>query len=342
MITIKEIAQLAGVSRGTVDRVLNHRGSVNPETTERVLRIVRELDYTPNAAAKRLSILKKQLRFSCILFDPIKNPFFLDLIAGIKSKQVAFADYGIHIQTFYTDIDDPESQIKAIDSAVSTKCDGLVITASNHPMIVDRLKSLTQSGLPIVTANNDIPECGRLAYVGSDDYKCGQTAGGIMRLITDMEANVGIVESSQWALSDQKRIEGFQNRVLSNDSRIKVVDIISNHNDEIVSYLKTKELIEIHPEINALYLCSVGIKGACRAVQEAGKKGKIKIICHDTTPSICSLIEDRTIAATIEQQPFIQGTKPLDILLDYISMGIRPKQDVFHTEIELKILENLH
>ena len=52
MATIKEIAALAGVSRGTVDRVLNHRGDVNPQTEEKIMKIVRALDYKPNKAGK--------------------------------------------------------------------------------------------------------------------------------------------------------------------------------------------------------------------------------------------------------------------------------------------------
>ena len=50
MATIKEIAALAGVSRGTVDRVLNDRGAVNPETAEKIRKIAKELDYKPNRA----------------------------------------------------------------------------------------------------------------------------------------------------------------------------------------------------------------------------------------------------------------------------------------------------
>lgn len=52
MVTIKEIADRAGVSRGTVDRVLNNRGKVNPEKEERVRRIAQELGYKPNVAGK--------------------------------------------------------------------------------------------------------------------------------------------------------------------------------------------------------------------------------------------------------------------------------------------------
>ena len=69
LLTMKDIAQLAGVSRGTVDRVLNNRGAVSPETAERIRSIMRAVNYTPNLAGKTLAIKKKQLRFGFILFD---------------------------------------------------------------------------------------------------------------------------------------------------------------------------------------------------------------------------------------------------------------------------------
>lgn len=59
MATIKEIATLAGVSRGTVDRVLNHRGDVNPQTEKKILQIIRDLDYKPNKAGIVLAAQKK-------------------------------------------------------------------------------------------------------------------------------------------------------------------------------------------------------------------------------------------------------------------------------------------
>ena len=59
MVTIKQIADLCGVSRGTVDRVINERGNVKPETKELVLSMAKKLGYKPNPAGKALSARKK-------------------------------------------------------------------------------------------------------------------------------------------------------------------------------------------------------------------------------------------------------------------------------------------
>ena len=62
MATIKEIADLAGVSRGTVDRVLNNRGAVNAKTAQKVLEIARALHYRPNKAGTALAAQKKNIK----------------------------------------------------------------------------------------------------------------------------------------------------------------------------------------------------------------------------------------------------------------------------------------
>ena len=69
MATIREIAELAGVSRGTVDRVLNHRGSVNPATAALINEIARKLDYKPNRAGMALAAQRKNLKLGVLLFD---------------------------------------------------------------------------------------------------------------------------------------------------------------------------------------------------------------------------------------------------------------------------------
>ena len=79
MATIKEIAELAGVSRGTVDRVLNHRGLVNPNTEKKVLEIAELLNYQPNKAGIALAAQKKKYVIGVLLFGE-DNPFFDEVI----------------------------------------------------------------------------------------------------------------------------------------------------------------------------------------------------------------------------------------------------------------------
>ena len=342
MPTIKEIARLAGVSRGTVDRVLNNRGSVSPRTAEKVKNIAQAVNYSPNLAGKTLAVKKKQLKFGYILFSSTtSNPFFLDLVRGIEDRAYALKEFGATVEVRYAAIDKPDLQVRLIDELIAEGIDGLAITPINHPTVEKKLKEIIKSGIPVVTANSDIPNCGRIAYVGSDYFKSGQTAAGIMNLICAGTANVGIIIGSAWVLCHSARVEAFQQRIAEAYPGIKIVGTEINNDDDLDSFFVTRRLLKKHPETDALFLAAAGVAGACRAVENLNLNGKIKIVSYDTTVTTCQLVKEGAIVATIAQQPFTQGAKPLDLLLDYLGMGINPDKECYYTKIEIKIKENI-
>jgi len=342
MPTIKEIAELAGVSRGTVDRVLNNRGAVNPDKKKKVLEIARALNYTPNLAGKTLAVRKKQLKFGYILFSSTSsNPFFLDVVNGIESRAAELSEYGVSVDIRYAVIGDASLEVKLINELIESGVAGLVITPINHPIVIERVRELSASGFPVVTANSDIPGSGRIAYVGSDYFKSGETAAGIMNMICAGSAKVGIVMGSPLVLCHSERVAGFTKRIKEEYTGIEIVDTEINHDDDIKSFVVTKRLLEEHSEITALFLVAAGVIGACRAVNELGLEGKLKVVSYDTTIASSELIKSGAIAVAITQEPFVQGAKPLDILLNYVGMGVKPEQELFYTALGIKIKENL-
>ena len=88
-VTIRQLARLSGVSIGTVSRALNGYADVNPETRERIMRLARELDYTPAAAARSLVTQRSHLVGVFLETgeghpDPFTNPFFYEVLVGLK------------------------------------------------------------------------------------------------------------------------------------------------------------------------------------------------------------------------------------------------------------------
>ena len=343
MATIKDIAGLAGVSRGTVDRVLNNRGSVKPETAKKIEDIAKALNYTPNLAGKTLAAKKKHLKFGFILFKGTNNSFFNEVMLGIEDRIKSLKEFGATVEVRFSTIDDPETQVKLIDELLAENINGLVITPISHPLVIEKLKKLTSSGFPVVTTNSDIPNCGRLAYVGSNYYKSGETAAGLMNLMGGNSAvNVGIILGSPLVLCHSERVAGFTNQVKKEYPHIKIIDTAINNDDDIESFSVTKQMLLNNPNINALYLAAAGVMGACRAVEDSGLKGKIKIVSYDAIPETIKLIEEGAILATIAQEPFTQGAKPLDILLEYTGLGVQPEKEYFYTKIEIRIKQNIH
>ena len=134
MATIREIAELAGVSRGTVDRVLNHRGSVNAATAALVNDIAKKLDYKPNRAGIALAAQRKMVRIGVVLFDT-GNPFFDEVWNSVLSKEEELNSYNCSVLKKKTGFSAQE-QLQAIAELEAEGIDGLVISPFNDTAVI--------------------------------------------------------------------------------------------------------------------------------------------------------------------------------------------------------------
>ena len=338
MATIKEIAALAGVSRGTVDRVLNHRGSVNPATAERIEKIARELDYKPNVAGLVLAAQKKKLKLGVILFSP-ENPFYLDVFEGVSSKAEELAGYNctVIVKQIASSV---EAQLNAIEELVAEEINGIALAPYNDSRIRDKINLLSEQGIPVVTLNTDIENTRRIAYVGSHYIKSGSTAAGLLRLMTHGEVHVGIITGSSNILCHTERIAGFTESLKPFSDTIHIAEIVEVHDDEFESYEKTTALLKKHPEINALYFVAGGVYGGCRSVKALGLQNQMRIVAYDMVPTTKELLRQGIISAVICQQPKLQGSKPLALLFTYLTTGELPDREQHYVAVDIRIREN--
>lgn len=338
MATLKEIADLAGVSRGTVDRVLNHRGCVNPQTEQRILEIVQALDYKPNKAGIVLAAQKKNLKLGVVLLGK-GTVFYDDILAGVHDKAAELDSYNCSVLIRQTEYD-LTKQLQAIDELIAEGINGLAISPYNDNAVREKIDELHTQGIPVVTLNTDIENSNRMAYVGSHFYRSGETAGGLMHLMTSGEVLIGIISGSQNVLCHTERIAGFRH-VIKSYERIRIIETINHNDDETQSYELTADMLKQHPEINALYFTAGGVYGGCRAVMDCGRHNNITVITYDMVKTTREFVESGLISATICQQPFLQGYKPLSLLFTYLTTGERPAVENDYVDIDIRIKENL-
>ncbi len=338
MVTIKEIAQMANVSRGTVDRVLNNRGSVKESTAQRVREIASSMGYTPNKAGIALAAQKRKIRIGVILFDT-ENPFFQTVMDGVLAKAEELAAYDASVLIRTTTFD-ASAQIRAMEELVQEGIHGLVLTPYVDERVVCKINALCEKGIPVVTTNTDIVGSKRLAYVGSDYFAGGRCAAGLMKLVTGGKANIGIITGSSQVLCHTDRIAGFMD-VLQDAPDMHVLDTLKNHDDEFESYEVTRYFLKTHPEADALFFAAGGLIGGCKAVINMNRTKDMHIICFDAQDTIRPMLENGLICATISQQPKKQGSLPLDILFEYLTTGRPPEKEIYYVESAILIKESL-
>lgn len=340
--TIKQIAELAGVSRGTVDRVLNNRGNVNPRTEEKIYEIAKALNYTPSRPGKTLALKKKQFKFGFILLGTAEgNPFYEEVLEGVREKAQELKEYGAAVEIRHAVLDDAASQAALIDELTALGIHGLAVMPIRHPLIEQKITSLTQQNIPVITVNSDLPDCGRLAYVGSNSFKSGETAAGLMARFCGGQAGIGIVLGSELIAGHADRTAGFISRLSDAYPNMRLIDKVYNQDDDIISFNETLGMLKRNPEINALFLASAGVRGACRALEQLNPDKQITVISFDLVPYTVRMVKQGVIAATLGQQPKIQGSKPLELLFDTLGFDILPDREYYYTDIEIRIAENL-
>ncbi|CCV64211.1 Transcriptional regulator, LacI family [Alteracholeplasma palmae J233] len=320
--TMKDIAKLAGVSQGTVDRVFNNRSGVNKETKELVLKIAKENNYQFNMYARALVNTNKNYKIGVVI-NSIGNDFFVNIIKGMKDSIKTYEQNGLSLNIIELKGYDVEEQIKAIEKIEYNKCDALVITPIDDPKIKEQL---TELNIPIVTINNDL-DVEKLAFVGCDYWNNGELAADTALFLKNIQS-ILIVTGSNKMSGHRLRVEGFISRINENFNE-KSINIIEGQDDDIETYKKVRDLLSTK-SIDLIYFAAGGIIGGLRAVKESNKE--IKIITVDETPYVVSEIKKNNIIATISQQPYLQGKKAIELAVQHcLFKSIPEDKNIFLT-----------
>lgn len=336
-VTIKEIAEKSGVSRGTVDRVLNGRGSVNAETEKHVKQVAQKLGYTPNKAGKALAAIKKNYNVGIVLCSE-GNDFFEEMIKGIKRAGAEAEEYGISYEIKTIKGFNLEKQISVIEE-MEDRIHFLILHAIHDNRIEKKIHDLMEKGIMVITVNTDVDNNERLCYVGSDGIKSGKTAAGMMGMITGGSARVLLATGNSQVLGHNERIWGFCGCLKERYKGITIAASIETEDDDAIAYERTLNILKGKPEITAVYVTAGASSGVCRAIREMGRNS-ITVISCDYPPSMESLLGDGQVKATICQQPFTQGKLSVELAVNYLVNGVIPEKKSYIMKNEIKIYEN--
>lgn len=339
MVTMRKIAEIAKVSRGTVDKVLNNRPGVSDEVRKRVMEIAEALNYRPNVIGKALANQRKSFLIGVIV-PPDTNPYFDDIKRGIYAAYEEVKDCGVKIIYQVMKSLEPNEQLHLIDFLVGKGISALTLNPINSTEVRDAIDRLVEQRIPVVTFTSDILESKRLCFVGLDVVKSGRVAGELMAKILQGRGKVAVVYGSRHILAHNLRIEGFT-AVIEQFPDITILEMVENLDRDDVSFEVTLSLLERHPDLDGLCLMSAGVGGAGKAIKLLNRGNQIKVISFDFVPDTVALVKEGVIDFTIGQNPFMQGYKPIKVLSDYLLFDRVPETDFFQMANDIRIRENI-
>jgi LacI family transcriptional regulator len=311
--TIVEVAQAAGVSIATVDRVLNNREGVKTRTRNLVLDAARRVGYLTDS--DRQAEQKKSQ-------DLVKLQFILPIgtnqfIQSLHDHLMSLADGrdGIDVRVTSLDNINPEqltAQIRNLPSDVQ----GLGVVAVDHPGVREAIRSISQRQVKVVTLVSDIHQVPRIAYVGIDNRAAGRLAGYLLRRFMgkNNSGKVALFTGSFSYRGHEEREMGFRNILSEESPMLQVVQLREIMDDEDRAYEEARGLLAAHPDVSAIYNVGAGTPGIAKALKECGMQHKIVFIGHEATASARELLLDGTLDAVIDQNPRVEAREALNIL----------------------------
>lgn len=332
--TIKHIAELANVSRGTVDRVLHERPGVNPEVRQRVLDIAEAVNYKTNLLGRSLATIRDEIKIGIIL-TPEHNPFVEAIKQGIEAAYREFHDYAFQVTVKLLDSLDPEEQYRILCDFEKDGVDGISMVPLDSDLIRDKINDLSGKGIPIVTFNSNLGDISNLCYVGQDHICGGACAGGLLGKLLPAGGKVAVIISSENLICHQERLQGFKEVFEERHPSLEIVSISENADRDDLAFQQAFEVIQKYPDLAGIYIAGGGIFGLAQALKATEKNGKIRTISHDFTENTVELLKDGTLDFALGQNPERQGFLLVSILFDYLMKEEKPSHHFIEMPIEI-------
>lgn len=311
-VRIKDIAERAKVSVGTVDRVLHNRGEVAQETRDLINKIIEELEYKPNIIASVLA-MKKPFQIGVLIPLPTdQNSYWKLHMYGIEAAVKELNHFGVAIQKYFFEISSEESLRLQYEQLVENRPDAVLmvpIFGESGKYITD---GLTVEKIPFSFIDT-LQEDGReLSFSGQNSYQSGYLAARLMSYGVSKETTVLIVNVGNDLYSGPhhaSRAQGFKAYLNENnitETKVRTIDIpVANEAD--VKRILTAAFLD-YSFVRGLFVTGYEVHRVAQFVDEK-KLRNIRMIGYDLLENNIHYLKKGTIDFLISQKPERQGYK---------------------------------
>ena len=308
-IKIKDIAKMAGVSSGTVDRVLHNRGSVSESSRKAVERILTEVGYRYNIHTSAVSLTKE---FNLVITTPsgIPGEYWGSVMSGIEHALKEFSDINIHFRHALYNQFDVYSCRSAFESVLEMSPDAVIIGPTFASETVRLCNELDKSEVPYVFVDSVIDGTSPVASYTTDQYACGHLLGRLLSSFTPSDAKFAICGTArvgdERSNNTRERKKGFLAYFKETDRSGSVTEIrfsISNPKETEDLIL---DMVEKNPDIKGIAVLNSRGYVVADILRRHGIDD-IRLMSFDLTSNNVRCIQNESISAVLCQRPELQG-----------------------------------
>jgi LacI family transcriptional regulator len=332
---LKDIAKLANVSVGTVDRVIHKRGEVSDDSYKKVMAIVEKTGYTPNLLARTLGS-NRVFRIAVIIPNPKQDEYWKFSSDGIIKAAKDWAQYSIQIDSVLFDLYDQSSFVKSVKSVIKSKPDGILLAPIFHNEALAAARLCKENEIPFVLFNNNLSEATPLTFVGQNLYDSGGLGAellsisqkepgtyAILHIYDDISNSTHLSEKEKGFRDYFKNLKGPRNTAIG-------IDLNFTHKKTL-----TKELNDLlaTPDLRGLLVTtSNGASIVSKMLSKHGKNG-IRLVAYDLLEENIKFLREGIIDFLINQNSKEQAYVGINHLSNYLLFRKHPHQSLFPLEV---------
>lgn len=341
--TIKDIAEEAHVSPGTVDRVLHNRGGVSKKTEALIQRLLKKNNFRINRVARSLA-MNKYLKIATLIpgYDA-ENIFWQAPLMGIQSAQEEVEVFGVKVMNFAFDQFKASSYVSQFNALMDAQPDGVIIVPTFREETRQLANALEERKIPYVFINIDLDGFNNISFIGQDAYLSGRLGGKLMHLCLKDECTVLVVQTrsnvdSNHAIS--KRIRGFMDYFSENKVPIKNIEAdVSDLKDSQALKEKLGLIFQKNAFIKGVFVSNSRIAVFANCIEELEIQN-LTLIGFDGTEDNIKYLKEGKVSFLISQKPFEQGYNAIKLMTDYLIDKKLPSTKVY-SPIEILTKENI-
>lgn len=336
-VTIQKIAELSGVSRGTVDRVLHGRPNVNPMIREKVVRAAEKLGYQPPVPLK-----SADCRQAAILIPQWTDGHFnRQIVSGIRKALRYISDPAFILTEQPLRTMTMQELLRAMDEQIRSGVDGLIIRAENTPEVRAAIEQAVQQGVTVITYDADVPHSGRLCHAGQNLVRAGAIAAGVMARLIRPPEHVLIVTGNLRMEAHKGRVDGFCRRLLElgfSEDAYRVIE--TNEMPELTGELVAQAL-QADSRLHAVYMACQPLSSCIAGIRKARRTTRPHIVCNDLTPTAKRYLREGTVDFVIGQSFSQESFHAVLAMYQMLLRGAKPKRELYYTDLRLITQEML-
>lgn len=307
--TIHDLAQAAGVSVATVDRVLNRRLPVREDTALRVVAAAEHIGFHATGLLRQ-RLKETPKRSFAFLLQKREHEFYQNFGAALlAATRETTAVQGRAVVEFIDEIL-PATIAQRIGEAVQ-RHDGVAVVAVDHPLVNE---AIARAGKPVVTLLSDVTAPQRTAYISVDSRRNGRTAGWAVSRLARRPGKIGILLGSHRYLSQELAEVSFRSYMREHAPAFQLLEPLVNLDDARIAHEAVVDMIASNDDLVAIYAAGGGVEGLIQALREEAAGARIVAVCNELTTTTRNALIDGTLDLVLDTPTREIARRAVDIL----------------------------